>query len=145
MPSGQQIAEQNFQAFETWLAGKSDQDMRQMVSRGVLSRKEIAKECAFSKSALDQNPRIKAALRDAENGLRERGVLPAIQERPSGEAEIPPMREVNKQRAAIENERLKRLGQENASLRAENNEIKRQMERYAVLQEALATTGRLLR
>jgi regulator of replication initiation timing len=40
---------------------------------------------------------------------------------------------------------LKRLEQENASLRAENDELKRQLERYVVLQEALSLTGRLPR
>ncbi|MGH6637131.1 MAG: VPA1267 family protein [Polaromonas sp.] len=145
MASGKQIAEQNFQAFQTWLASKIDTDFRQMVSRGVLSRKEIAKECGFAKSALDQNPRIKAALREAEDGLRERGVLPALQERPVGEAAPPLMREVGKQRAMLDNERLKRLEQENASLHAENSELKRQLEKYVVLQEALSMTGRIPR
>jgi len=54
MASGKQIAEQSFQIFQAWLAGKTDADFRQMVSRGVLSRTEIAKECGFGKSALDQ-------------------------------------------------------------------------------------------
>lgn len=145
MASGKQLAEQNYLTFEAWLASKSDMNFRQMVSRGVLSRKEIAKECAFSKSALDQNPRIKAALRAAEDGLRERGILPALEEKPLTEENLPPMRELGSQRAARDNERLKRLEQENASLRAENSELKRQLERYAVLQEALALTGRVPR
>jgi hypothetical protein len=66
MANGKQIAEQNFQIFQTWIASKADSGFRQMVSRGVLSRKEIAKECGFAKSALDQNPRIKAALTGKE-------------------------------------------------------------------------------
>jgi hypothetical protein len=144
MASGKQIAEQNVQIFQAWLATKTDADFRQMVSRGVLSRKEIAKECGFAKSALDQNPRIKAALKIAEDGLRERRVLPALEEKlPNDDA--PPMREVGQQRAARDAERLKRLEQENASLRAENDELKRQLERYVVLQEALSLTGRLPR
>ncbi len=145
MASGKQIAEQNCQTFRTWLASKVDSDFRQMVSRGVLSRKEIAKECGFAKSALDQNPRIKTALKAAEDGLRERGILPALEEKPLGEVGMPMMREVGKQRAIRDNERLKRLEQENASLREENNELKRQLERYVVLREALSLTGRLPR
>lgn len=42
-------------------------------------------------------------------------------------------------------ERLKRLELENASLRAELNEVKHALARYAVLQDALAETGRLPR
>jgi hypothetical protein len=145
MASGRQIAEQNFQIFQAWLANKTDDDFRQMVSRGVLSRKEMAKECGFAKSALDQNPRIKEKLNAVEDGLRDRGVLPALEEKSSIEGVAPPMRELGQQRAARDAERLKRLEQENASLRAENDELKRHLERYVVLQEALALTGRLPR
>jgi hypothetical protein len=42
-------------------------------------------------------------------------------------------------------ERLNRLEQENASLKSELAEVKRTLSRYAVLQEALAETGRLPR
>jgi hypothetical protein len=145
MASGKQIAEHNFQTFQAWLACKTDSDFRQMVSRGVLSRKEMAKECGFAKSALDQNPRIKAALKALEDGLRERGILPALEEKLPIDGAGPPMREVGQQRAARDGERLKRLEQENASLRAENDELKRQLEKYVLLQEALSLTGRLPR
>ena len=53
--------------FAVWVVSKTDDDFRAMTNRGVLSRKEVAKECGFAKSALDQNPRIKAALRDLED------------------------------------------------------------------------------
>lgn len=142
MANGQQLAEQNFAVFSSWLASKTDDDFRQLVSRGVLSRKEIATECGFSKSALDQNPRIKLALRDAEDALRERGILPPTAGKAPGQADEPPARESGQQRHGLDAERLRRLEQENASLRAENGELKRQLERYAVIREALALTGR---
>ena len=63
MASGQQLSEQNVKTFASWVSSKVDDDFRAMASRGVLSRKEIAAECGFAKSALYQNPRIKAALR----------------------------------------------------------------------------------
>jgi hypothetical protein len=145
MASGQQLSEQNFVAFNTWLASKTDDDFRQLASRGVLSRKEIAIECGFSKSALDQNPRIKEALKAAEHGLRERGILPSIAEKTAEQPAEPLMREAGKQKHALEAERLRRLEQENASLRSENGELKRQLERYAVIREALSLTGRVPR
>jgi hypothetical protein len=114
MASGQQIAEQNFQLFDAWRASKLDLDFRQMVSRGVLSRKEIAKECGFAKSALDQNPRIKALLKQTEDGLRLRGILPPLEKRVVSEGELPALRDAGKQHAIRDNERLKRLEQENA-------------------------------
>lgn len=145
MASGRQVGDENVQAFSLWVASKTDADYRAMASRGVLSRKEISKECGFAKSALDQNPRIKAALRALEDGLRARGVLPEVAERASDEAQLPRMREPGEQRAVLDAERLRRLEQENASLRSENAELKRLLERHAVLREALALTGRLPR
>lgn len=145
MLSGRQKAEENYQAFLAWQASKADDDFRQYASRGILRRTEIATECGFAKSALDQNPRIKVALRELEDALRERGVLPPALNRSPGEAVKPPMREVGGQRAMLDTERLRRLEQENASLRAENGELKRQLERYAVLHEALSLTGRVPR
>lgn len=144
MASGRQIADQNVEVFTRWLAGKSDADYWQMVSRGgVLSRKDITAKCGFAKSALDQNPRIKAALAELERGLRERGVLPALAER--GPDEPAPLRPAGQQKAAAEAERLKRLEQDNASLRAENNEPKRRLARYETLHQALTLTGRVSR
>jgi len=145
MASGRHVAEQNVQTFTVWIAGKTDADFRAMVSRGVLSRKEVAKECGFAKSALDQNPRIKTALRELEDGLRDRGVLPPLVSRDPDEPSAPLMREPGKVRGALESERLRRLEQENAGLRAEVAELKRALKIYGVLSEALAVTGRLPR
>jgi len=145
MASGRQLSEQNVAVFAAWVASKTDDDFRAMVSRGVLSRTEVAKECGFAKSALDQNPRIKSALRDLEDGLRRRGVLPPAVERDPGAPETPLMREPGRTRAVEEAERLRRLEQENAALKAEVAELKRAVEKFSVLRDALALTGRLPR
>ncbi len=145
MASGQQLAEENLQKFATWSASKTDAEFRSMASRGVLSRGNIAAECGFAKSALAQNPRIRDALKLLETALRDRGVLPpAAGEGEPGEAEIQ-ARQPDPMRHALDAKRLSRLEQENASLRAENSELKQLLSRYAVLQDALAETGRLLR
>lgn len=145
MASGKQIAEQSAQAFATWVAGKTDDDFLAMANRGVLSRKEIATECGFAKSALDQNPRIKTALRELEDSLRQRGVLPKATEKSPEEAAKPLMREPGKLRASLDAERMRRLETDHASLKAENAELKRALEKYTLLGEALALTGRLPR
>ncbi len=142
MASGQQLAEQNVRTFIAWVESKTDEDFRAMASRGVLSRKEIAKECAFAKSALDQNPRIKQALRELESSLRLRGVLPIAVQR---EADALLMREPGQIRGAREADRLRRLEQENASLKAEVAELKRALVKHSLLKDALARTGRLPR
>ena len=145
MASGQQLSEQNVKTFASWVASKIDNDFRAMASRGVLSRKEIATECGFAKSALDQNPRIKAALRELEDALRVRGVLPPSMEKSAEDAAKPLMREPGKLRGALDAERLRRLETDNASLKAEVSELKRSLEKHAILSEALALTGRLPR
>jgi hypothetical protein len=145
MASGQQISEQNVKTFASWVASKTDDDFRAMASRGVLSRKEIAIECGFAKSALDQNPRIKAALRELEDALRARGVLPPVVEKTTEEAAKPLMREPGKLRGALDAERLRRLETDNASLKAEVAELKRALAKHAILREALAQSGRLHR
>lgn len=144
MASGRQLAEQNHETFVSWVASKTDAEFRSMVSRGVLSRTEIAKECGFAKSALAQNPRIRAALRELEDALRVRGVLPELAEQPAGGVtEL--IRPAANSQGSRDAERLKRLEQENASLRAENNELKRHLERYAAIHEVLSLTGRVPR
>lgn len=145
MASGRQIAEENVQTFAAWVATKSDVDYRAMVSRGVLSRTEIAKECGFAKSALVQNPRIKTILHDLEDELRQRGILPPAVERDPETPAAPLTREPGRLRAAADAERLRRLEQENAALKAEVAELKCTVEKFSVLRDALALTGRLPR
>lgn len=146
MANGQQLAEQNFQIFTAWLSSRSDDDFRQVVSRGSLSRKEIAAQCRFAVSALNQNPRIKAALLAKESSLRVAGVLPPIANK-TNEAgiDITVMRESSSVGQSHDNERLRRLALENASLKAENSQLKRELERIAVLRDILSATGRLPR
>lgn len=145
MASGQQIAEENVRKFAVWAASKTDSDFRSMVIRGVLSRADIAAECGFAKSALSQNPRIRESLRELEEGLRARGVLPKVANEPT-EVALEAMPLLGSSAGSSRDaERLKRLEQENASLRAELEELKRQLARYTILQEALFETGRLPR
>lgn len=145
MANGQQLAEQNFQAFTAWLSSRTDDDFRQLVSRGSLSRREIAAQCRFAVSALNQNPRIKSALVAKEALLRESGVLPAISAGSEEAAVAPLVREPGSTGRSLDAERLRRLEQENASLRAENSQLKRELERCAVIRDVLSTTGRLPR
>lgn len=145
MANGQQVAADNVLKFSAWAASKTDAEFRALAKRGVLSRTEIAAECGFAKSALSQNPRIREALKALEDGLRAKAVLPALADEPGGGPPESRMRTPDPARNAREAERLSRLEQENASLRAENTELKRQLRRFTVLQDALSETGRIPR
>ncbi|MGO2343195.1 VPA1267 family protein [Vibrio litoralis] len=78
MASGQQKAQQNLEAFEVWKATQTDDDFKQIVFRGQLNRIEVAKGIGCGKSALNQNPALKKALKALEDELRSKGVLPPL-------------------------------------------------------------------
>ncbi len=145
MANGKQLSETNFATFQAWAQSKTDADFREMANRGVLARKEIAIECGFAKSVLDQNPRVKAALRELEDGLRSRGILPPAALPEPGSPPKPLVRQPGQVRAALDAERVRRLEQENAGLKAELAEVKRLLEKFTLLQDALTHTGRLPR
>jgi hypothetical protein len=146
MANGQQVAEENVQLFSVWAKSKTDDDFRNMAIRGVLSRQDIAAECGFSKSALTQNPRIKRTLKELEDSLRERNVLPPLATNDQKDAVLAtPIRQPDSSRQARDAERLSHLERAYAAVKAENEELKRQLARFTVLQEALAETGRLPR
>lgn len=105
--SGRQIAENNVATFASWMASKTDDDFRAMANSGVLCRTEIATECGFSPSVLNQNPRVKKLRQDLEKELRERGVLPPAVEMTVEDAAKPLVREPGKLRGAIDAERLR--------------------------------------
>lgn len=142
--NGQQKADENLSVFLSWAASKTDADYREMVARGQLNRKEVARECGFAKSVLLQNPRVRDSLKSLEVNLRERGVLPplAIAE---GEAPVATAVAPNNPRAAADKARLKRLEAENAALKAELMELRGQLDRYRVMDSVLSSTGRLPR
>ncbi len=140
--NGQQRSEQNFATFISWVASKTDDDFREMVARGQLSRQEIARECGFAKSVLLQNPRVKDSLKSLETQLRERKVLPPVIEASESDAAPP---SAPNPRAAADKARLKRLESENASLRAELTLVRGDLERFRLMDDVLCSTGRLPR
>lgn len=146
MPSGPQIAEENYAAFLSWSTSKSDDDFREYVHRGKLKRSEIAVECGFGKSALTQNPAIRTALEKLEADLRLVGILPALLPRQAGaDRDELPVRDKGAQQRRQDSQRLNSLEQQNAALRAELAAAKSMLERYALVSEFLAETGRLPR
>jgi len=64
--------------FTAWSASMSDDDFRQIVyvPKGILNRQEIKKLAGLSDQAIKKNAKVKAALKDLEDGLRDRGILP---------------------------------------------------------------------
>nr|WP_241904229.1 VPA1267 family protein [Vibrio lentus] len=88
MASGQQKAQQNLEAFEVWKATQTDDDFKQIMFRGQLNRNEVAKGIGCGKSALNQNPALKEALKALEDKLRGKGVLPPLSLKPTTTQQI---------------------------------------------------------
>jgi hypothetical protein len=139
--NGQEKGAEHFEAFQRWAVELSDADAKSMVRGGQLSRAEICKAVGCARSVLRQNPRVKQALRELEDGLRARGVLPMAQD--TGEAL--PLRAAGQLQQATDRERLKQLEVENASLRAALGETRKRLQRLEALDAHLAATGRLPR
>lgn len=119
--NGQQPAEQNSLVFSTWLKSCTDEDFKQIVYRGNLSRTEIAKQCQFGLSVLNQNPCIKEAPAELEKILRQRGVLPVTAGSEAGDqSALPMIRQASGAGRSFEIERLRRLEQENVFVCALN-------------------------
>jgi hypothetical protein len=139
-------SDRSFQSFLAWRAAKSDDDFRQLVVRGVLSRTDIARECQIAKSVLAQNPRVRKALKLLEDDLRDRNVLPKRSASPAETGEQNRSEAPYKEKTISKPmDRQWQLEQEIALLKAENAELKRLLSKHENLHDALVLTGRLPR
>lgn len=141
MANGQQIADESFKAFVSWSTSKTDEDFKEYVNRGILKRSEIVSECGFGKSALSQNPNIKKALKELEDGLRERGVLPPLKEA-SPKPDKAPLRDRTASQSSRDKQRLNALEQQNAALLAKVKSLEAKLDELNVLDEFIQETGR---
>lgn len=139
--NGQQLKKFYANAFEAWKETQSDDDFMQIIYRGQLSRKEIAKAIGSQRSVFNQNPLVKESLQNLEDTLRERGVLPPLVQ--SAEDSINEPKEYsNKAGTDILNiKRLAELEAENVELRAKVEQLEKQLEKYAELSETVSEMG----
>jgi hypothetical protein len=145
MASGQQKAQKNVESFQLWSASMTEQDFVQITHRGKLNRAEVAKSVGCAKSALTQNPRIRQLLKDLEDSLRKRKILPPATV-PTSVADkndaIQYDQKANKN--VFDSKRLTQLEQENIALKAElaelenkNSKLERKFCKFIELNEAL--------
>ncbi|MCI9875467.1 VPA1267 family protein [Pseudomonas atacamensis] len=157
MSNGRQLADHNVSIFTAWISSKSGSDFSRMIHRGALSRSVIAQECGFAKSALAQNPRIKALLTELETNLRATGVLPQLigaNAEPGNTDPSSPKPSVQRSPSVISEAistsssleaKLQRLQTENACQRAEIEELRKQLKQFTSIHEALSNSGRIPR
>lgn len=148
--SGQQIAKENITKFQSWVAERwASNDWQNYLRRGKLNRSEIAAECTFAKSVLQQNPVVKQALQDLETQLESRGIIHRSQTafEASNEAASASAMAIDKRVMAAKSKaeaRVKALEEQNAALKAEVSDLREQLRHYDHLDDHLGRTGRLL-
>ncbi|CDT37638.1 VPA1267 family protein [Vibrio coralliirubri] len=142
MASGQQKAQQNLEAFEVWKETLTDDDFRKIIFRGQLNRNEVAKGIGCGKSALNQNPALKDSLKDLEDELRNRGVLPPLTDSAKRSTDKPNKAYDNTaNRKLIHSKRVSLLEAENIELKAKVKELEKRLERFGELSETLSDMG----
>lgn len=141
MASGQQKAQQNLNAFEVWKATQTDDDFKQIAFRGKLNRIEVAKAVGCGKSALNQNPDLRKSLKQLEDNLRDKGVLPALTDTAKKETDKPKQYDNTANRKALDSRRLSSLEAENIELKAKVKELEDKLERFGELSESLSELG----
>ncbi|MBT0109531.1 hypothetical protein J4H72_17710 [Vibrio alginolyticus] len=141
MASGQQKAQQNLEAFEVWKTTQTDDEFKQIVFRGQLNRIEVAKGIGCGKSALNQNPALKKALKALEDELRVKGVLPPLTETAQKNADKPKAYDNTANRKLLDSKRVSSLEAENIELKAKVKELEKQLERFGELSETLSEMG----
>lgn len=141
MASGRQKARENVDAFRAWIATQTDEDFKQIVHRGQLNRGEVAKAIGIGKSALRQNPTIKKQLEDLECELRQRGVLPPLNNNSESQKEKPKRYDQQSNRSFDDNRRLSQLEQENIELKTKVAALEFKLKRFGELSEILSDFG----
>ncbi|WP_339890676.1 VPA1267 family protein [uncultured Alteromonas sp.] len=141
MASGQQKAQQNLEAFEVWKATQTDDELKQIVFRGQLNRIEVAKGIGCGKSALNQNPALKKALKALEDELRSKGVLPPLTDAAKKNEGKPQAYDNTANRKLLDSKRVSSLEAENIELKAKVRELEKRLERFGELSETLSEMG----
>ncbi|MEH0688821.1 hypothetical protein H4F17_07085 [Vibrio cholerae] len=141
MASGQQKAQHNLEAFKVWVATQSDDDLKQIIYRGQLNRIEVAKGIGCGKSALNQNPALKDALKALEDELRDRSILPPLTDAAKKNADKPKAYDNTANRKLLDSKRVSSLEAENIELKAKVKELEKRLERFEELSETLSEMG----
>jgi hypothetical protein len=141
MANGQQKAQQNIDAFQVWVATQQDDDFKQIAFRGKLNRIEVAKAVGCGKSALNQNPDLRKALKQLEDNLRDKGVLPPLTDTEKKEIDKPKQYDNTANRKALDSKRLSALEAENIELTTKVKELEGKLELFGELSETLSEMG----
>jgi hypothetical protein len=133
--NGIQDGQRNVETFLSWSSNVSD--WKPFVSQGLLSVSRLAKECDLNRNVFYTNPE----LRDVH--------LPALVSRLEDDGFLrsrvanPVQLTRQKRGGAVSDARIKQIQEESEAVKAENRELRRQLERLKGIDEILHSTGRV--
>lgn len=134
--NGVQDGQRNVEAFLAW--STNVQDFKPYIHQGVLSVARVARECGLNRDVFYTNPDIRDTHWPALNQqLEDAGMLRARVANPAT------MVLQSRRRDPREDARIKQIQEEAEAVKAENRELRRQLERLNGIDEILHTTGRL--
>lgn len=134
--NGIQDGQRNVATFLAWSADV--QDFKPYIHQGVLSVARVARECGLNRDVFYTNPDIRDVHWPALNQrLEEAGILKPRVAYPAAEVLRP------RRTDPRDDARIKQIQEEAEAVKAENRELRRQLERFKGIDEILHTTGRL--
>lgn len=126
----------NAQRFQAW-AGEVH-DFKPYVHQGVLSVARMARECGLKRDVFYTNTTIRdCLLPELIRTLEDSGILRSRVAQPAQVLIL------DGNRSPVSNARLKQTQEENAALKAENEELRLELRKFQGMADVLHSTGRL--
>lgn len=134
--NGVRDGEENVRTFLKWM--RSVDDFKPYVHQGMLSVSRVAREAGLNRDVFYTNSEIRDVhFPQLLARLEEQGVL---KQRVANPVQVVPRQHG---RSHVSEARMKQIQEEHEALKAENRELRKQLERYEGIAEVLHTTGRL--
>ena len=126
-----EIGQLYYERFIAWRDRCSDDDFLRIVNlqTRTLNRQEIMKEAEISEQAIKKNDRIKNALRELEEELRERGVLEPLTKKEKRARSAPKLYDTAAEKVGLDAKRVSQLEAQVQDLQAQLAEARKDNER----------------
>lgn len=136
-------AQDSLNKFEAWASTQSRSDFVAISRGSKLNRGDVAKNVGITRSTLNDNALVKAALLELESSLREQGILAPLfdknEQKESGVGEVLHDQSANDlKRLKAENERLKaKVVKQEATIEV----LRSKLEQYEEISDVLYEAG----
>lgn len=116
--------------FKAWAASMTDDDFRQIVyvPKGILNRQEIKKLAGLSDQAIKKNAGVVEILKNLEDDLRKRGVLPPLTEAGAKVRTGPNLYDKKAKRSLMDSKRIAHLEASNHDFKVRIADLEREVE-----------------